>query len=87
MCENIVEKGENTGDQHFLFIPDCFHLFRKKFQNCAASSLSSANAFNSNFFFFVRKQLIVSITCIKRPFKGSNESGLIQQVVFKYRFY
>ena len=28
-----------------------------------------------------------SITCIKRPIKGSNESGLIQQVVFKCRFY
>ena len=28
-----------------------------------------------------------SITCIKRPLKGSNESGLLQQVVFKCRFY
>ena len=28
-----------------------------------------------------------SITCIQRPLKGSNESGLLQQVVFKYRFY
>ena len=26
-------------------------------------------------------------TCIKKPLKGSNESGLLQQVVFKYRFY
>ena len=25
--------------------------------------------------------------CIKRPLKGSNESGLLQQVVFKCRFY
>ena len=28
-----------------------------------------------------------SITCIQRPHKGSNESGLLQQVVFKCRFY
>ena len=28
-----------------------------------------------------------SITCIKRPLKGSNESGLLQQIVFKCRFY
>ena len=28
-----------------------------------------------------------SITCIQRPLKESNESGLLQQVVFKYRFY
>ena len=23
-AENIVGKGENTGDQHFLFVPQCF---------------------------------------------------------------
>ena len=28
-----------------------------------------------------------SITCIQRPLKGSNESGLLQQAVFKCRFY
>ena len=28
-----------------------------------------------------------SITCIQRPLKGSNESGLLQQVVLKCRFY
>ena len=28
-----------------------------------------------------------SITCIQRSLKGSNESGLLQQVVFKCRFY
>ena len=28
-----------------------------------------------------------SITCIQRTLKGSNESGLLQQVVFKCRFY
>ena len=28
-----------------------------------------------------------TITCIQRSLKGSNESGLLQQVVFKCRFY
>ena len=28
-----------------------------------------------------------SITCTQRPLKGSNESGILQQVVFKCRFY
>ena len=28
-----------------------------------------------------------SITCIQRPPKGSNKSGLLQQVVLKCRFY
>ena len=28
-----------------------------------------------------------SITCIQRPLRGRNESGLLQQVVAKYRFY
>ena len=28
-----------------------------------------------------------SITCIKKPLKGSNESGLSQQVVLKCRLY
>ena len=28
-----------------------------------------------------------SITCVQRPCKGSNESGLLKQVVFKCRLY
>ena len=34
----------------------------------------------------VHAGLNYSITCIQIPPKGSNESGLLQQVVFKYRF-
>ena len=30
---------------------------------------------------------IYSITCIQRPLKGSNESGLLQQMVHKCKFY
>ena len=28
--ENIVEKGENAGNQHFLFFPQCFLLYLKQ---------------------------------------------------------
>ena len=28
--ENIVEKGENAGNQHFLLCPQCFHSFPKQ---------------------------------------------------------
>ena len=30
--ENIVEKGENAGNQHFLLFPQCFLPFQIKFQ-------------------------------------------------------
>ena len=30
--------------------------------------------------------LLYSVTCIQRLLKGSNESGLLQEVVFEYRF-
>ena len=30
---------------------------------------------------------IYSITCIQRPLKGSNEIGLLQEVIFNCRFY
>ena len=34
-----------------------------------------------------KSYMVYSITCIQRPLKGSNESGLLHQVVFKCRFY
>ena len=55
------------------------------------------NAGNQHFllspqcFLSFSKQVLIfqsySITCIQRPLKGGNESGLLQQVVFKCRFY
>ena len=27
--ENIMRKGENTGNQHFLLLPQCFLLYQK----------------------------------------------------------
>ena len=33
IIENIVGKGENAGNQHFLLFPQCFHKF------CLARSL------------------------------------------------
>ena len=31
LSENIVEKGENAGNQHFLLFPQCFLPFTKHF--------------------------------------------------------
>ena len=45
--ENIVGKGENAGDQHFLLFSQCFLLRQET--DCTISAvfnLSSANAFN-----------------------------------------
>ena len=44
--ENIVEKGENAGYQHFLPFPQCFLLCQRKKLNLVTFSLTSANAFN-----------------------------------------
>ena len=44
--ENIVRKGENAGDQHFLFFQQCFLPIPKKFLVLVIFILSSENAFN-----------------------------------------
>ena len=45
--ENIVGKGENAGDQHFLLFQQCFLPVQKtNFNFSVRSILSSANAFN-----------------------------------------
>ena len=41
--ENIVQKGENAGDQHFLLFPQCFLLFQTEIIILARVDLSSAN--------------------------------------------
>ena len=41
--KNIVGKGENAGNQHFLFFPQCFLLYQGVL---VTFKLSSANAFN-----------------------------------------
>ena len=41
--ENIVEKGENAGNQHFVLFPQYSLSFQKQITNFM---LSSANAFN-----------------------------------------
>ena len=43
--ENIVRKGENAGNQHFLLFPQCF-LPKASFNFWYTSKWSSANAFN-----------------------------------------
>ena len=45
--ENIVGKGENAGNQHFLLFPQCFLPYqREKSLFQTTFILSSANAFN-----------------------------------------
>ena len=45
--ENIVGKGENAGNQHFLLFPQCFLPFPKQVSFFSVTFiLSSANAFN-----------------------------------------
>ena len=44
--ENIVGKGGNAGNQHFLLFPQYFLLFQRKRQKRLTFILSSANAFN-----------------------------------------
>ena len=47
--KNIVGKGENAGNQHFLLFPQCFlPPLRASFNFSAIFVLSSANAFNLN---------------------------------------
>ena len=45
--ENIVGKGENAGNQHFLLFPQCFLPVLKTIFNFSVTvALSSANTFN-----------------------------------------
>ena len=40
-----------------------------------------------NVFYLIIDKKYYSTTCIQRPLKGNNGSSLLQQVVFKCRFY
>ena len=44
--ENTVERGENAGNQHFLFFPVFSSLWKREIIILAMFNLSSANAFN-----------------------------------------
>ena len=45
--ENIVGKGENAGNQHFLLFPQCFLSIPKTNFNSSVTFISlSGNAFN-----------------------------------------
>ena len=48
--ENIVGKGENASNQHFLLFARCFLPFPKQINFPATFNLSSADAFNLNQF-------------------------------------
>ena len=44
--ENIVRKGENTGNQHFLLFHRIFYYIKERKHHFSNIYLSSANAFN-----------------------------------------
>ena len=47
--ENIVGKGENAGNQHFLLFPQCFLSFTKQISNFQSPLVCRLyNAFNLN---------------------------------------
>ena len=46
MVENVLEKGENTGYQHFLLFPQCF---QKAFSTGPSVFMGSSNGFYRTF--------------------------------------
>ena len=44
--ENIVEKGDNAGNQYFLLFPQYFQRYQRRIHFLVTMKLSSANAFN-----------------------------------------
>ena len=44
--KNILEKGENDGNQHFPLFSQCFYLMEEKFNVLIPFPLPSVNAFN-----------------------------------------
>ena len=75
--ENIVGKGENVGNLHFLLFPQCFLPPPKtNFNFSAEFDLSSANAFNldqSKDLSF-GKELMTLVTAFPFPKMFSNPS-------------
>ena len=69
--ENMVRKGENAGNQHFLLFPQCFLPFPEQISIFSvAFILSSATAFNfewSKIFSFVKE--------LNDPFENIVEKG------------
>ena len=59
--ENIVEKGENAGNQHFLLFPQCFLSFQKQisvFQSHLFCSLQTLSIWTSPKFCCPQQRLI-----------------------------
>ena len=44
--ENIVEKVENAGNQHFILFPQCFLPYQRQITTILTFNLLSANIFN-----------------------------------------
>ena len=46
LFENILGKGENAGNQHFLLFPQCFLIYQEEKITILTSNFWSANTFN-----------------------------------------
>ena len=75
--ENIVEKKENAGNQHFLLFPQCFSsLHKTNFTFGFILNLPSANAFNLSSERFCRLALV--LTCLRhKSFENTVGKGEI----------
>ena len=102
MVENTVGKGEIARYEQFLLFPHCFQktlsadtkkpgFVWQRVKQQIFSMIQIENICRERNRWNLKQILFgigrkYSIACIQRPLKGSNESGLLQQVVFKYRF-
>ena len=51
LFKNIVGKGENAGDQHFLLFPQCFHSIQKMIpKNLGFLKISFGSTINMDIF-------------------------------------
>ena len=81
--ETQTEISKNVKKFSFFFSRE-FRLDKNRNLKKKSGNRKEVHAIFNN---SVRLQMKHSITCIQRPLKGSNESGLLLQVVFKCRFY
>ena len=91
LVENTVGKGEIARYEQFLLFPQCFQ--KDCFQGTSKGIIvweGPGKCIYEKFrltwtenFRCLEVFYMYSIICIQKPFKGSNKSGLLQQMVFK----
>ena len=90
--ENIVGKGENTGNQHFLLFQLCFQLFTKQISIFQSHlfCLTSANVFNSDQskILLLGKELNVSCYILFCSMKTSRyRHNYVNTILFNYHLH